>query len=130
MKWLLPMIMLTGCQTPWEATLPNGTHFRDTGHLAGNVTTVIKPDGTLVRHGKFNQPFQDAMQTIGAVDTAVELGDVGTAAVRANEVKAVSASREVTRRAALRADVDKVRLATELEKFRLRFPTVTPLPAP
>ena len=125
MRYLVPLLFLVGCQTPREVITLNGTRYSDWGHLAGNNTVVIKPDGTVVLHEKMNQPWQDFMQLIAAAIAAWEAGDVGTAVVNADRAKKLAATR---------AGVDRIRAANELEKLRLaidleKFNRLNPLPS-
>ena len=127
MRWLIPAIALTGCQTPREVVLPSGARYSDMGHLAGNTAIVLKPDGTFVAYNKMNQPWQDFMQTIAGIAMTRSGASVGRAAVRSREATRLGAQRAGVDRARLANDLEKLRLAADLERFRLLNPA--PLPA-
>ena len=127
MKWLLPLL-LAGCQTSREVVLPSGARYSDNGHLAGNTTVVMKPDGTVVMHNKMNQPWQDLMQTIGAIAVSDAGASVGRSAVRSREVTRLGAQRAGIIRARDAAGLEELRIAADLEKFRILNPPSTALP--
>jgi hypothetical protein len=128
MKWLVPMVLLTSCQTRRVLTLPNGTHYEDWGHLAGNTTVAIKPDGTAVMHNKMNQPWQDTMQLAGAAITAREAAELGTVVSVNRRITRLGSQRQATAQAQLANELQRLKLAAELEKFRLTHPIPATLP--
>jgi lipoate-protein ligase A len=107
--------------------MPNGTTYTDRGHLAGNTTIVIKPDGTAVMHGKFNQPWQDTMQLIGAIAVAKSGENVAEAAITSTKVRGLAATRASVARAREATTLEQLRLANDLEKFRILHPATLPV---
>jgi len=127
MKYLLPVLMLPACQTGRTLTLPSGASYADRGHLAGNTTVVITRDGTAILHNKMNQPFQDAMQLIGAALVAKSGENVAEAGIAASKATDIAATRAGVTKAGFKVDVEKLRLAKELEEFRLLHPAQLPV---
>jgi len=107
--------------------MPNGTTYTDRGHLAGNTTIASKPDGTAVMHGKFNQPWQDAMQLLGAVAVAKSGENVAEAAIYSSKAKSLAATRAGVTRARDAAKLKELELAFELERFKILHPATLPV---
>ena len=127
MKTLVLMLVLPSCQTSRQLVLPNGVSYTDSGHLAGNTTVLVKPDGTAILHNKMNEPWKDTMQLIGAAIVAMEGADVGQAAVNASKVKSLAATRASVARAREATTLEQLRLANDLEKFRILHPATLPV---
>ena len=130
MKWtpfLTIMIAATAaCQTRREFVAANGNRYSDGGHLAGNTAVVMKPDGTFIAYNKMNQPWQDLMQTIGAIAVADASASVGKSITRSREVTRLGAQRTSIERIRAANELEKLRLAADLEKFRLLHPETLP----
>ncbi len=67
-------ILLVGCQTKRQVTLPNGASYSDNGHLAGDTLVMMKPDGSVILRNKMNEPFRDLTQAVVGGLTVHEAG--------------------------------------------------------
>ena len=120
--------MLAACQSKRVVTLPSGASYEDWGHLAGNTLVAVKPDGTFVAYNKMNQPWQDLMQAIVAVGAAREAADLGAVVSVNRRITRLGSQRQATAQAGLANELQKLKLAAELEKFRLTHPLPATLP--
>lgn len=131
MRCLLPVlvIVLTACQTGRTLTLANGTTYVDRGHLAGNNTILIKPDGTVILHEKMNEPWKDAMQVIGTALVASSAASVSKAEVAAAKATDLGAQKAAVQTAGIKAEVQKAKIAADVEKTLIKHPPeVIPVP--
>lgn len=129
MKRLLPALLLCACQTRRELTLANGTHYVDSGHLAGNTTVAIKPDGTVVMHNKMNEPWKDLMQVVGTALATASLASVSKAEVEAAKITDLGAQKAGVQTAGIKAEVQQAKIAADVEKTLIKHPPeVIPVP--
>jgi hypothetical protein len=128
MKFLMALLpMLVSCQTRRVVSLPSGATYEDWGHLGGNVAVAVKPDGTFVAYSKMAQSFQDFAQLIAAGIAAHEAADVGVAVSANRRIVRLGSQRQATAQAKLANELQRLKLAAELEKFRLLHPQQLPV---
>jgi len=123
---LLPLVVCS-CQTRREVTLPNGATYRDGGHFAGDTTVMMEPDGTVILRNKMNAPWRDFLQAATAIFFADRAAKVAVVREARKEATSLAAQRTAAANARTAAELERLQLTQDFEKFRLLLPT--PLPA-
>jgi hypothetical protein len=109
--------------------MANGTTYSDRGHLGGETFTMFKPDGTMIIRDKFSQSWQDTMQMVGAAIAGASLASVSKAEVEAAKITDLGAQKAGVANTAIRAEVQKARIAADVEKTLIKHPPeVIPVP--
>ena len=125
---LLPLVVCS-CQTRREVTLPNGATYRDGGHFAGDTTVMMEPDGTVILRNKMNAPWRDFLQAATAIFFADRAAEVAVANIAKKQATSLAAQRAAAANARTAAELERLRLAQDFEKFKILNPIPTPLPA-
>jgi hypothetical protein len=125
---LLPLVVCS-CQTARTVTMPNGATYSDGGHFAGDTTVMMEPDGTVILRNKMNAPWRDFLQAAVAVFFADRAAEVAVAQIAKNRATSVAAQRAAAARAGTNLELEKLRIAADLEKFRILNPLPETLPA-
>lgn len=114
------------CQMRREVVSASGVVYRDGGHLAGDTIVMIEPDGTVILRNKMNKPWADFLQAAVAIFSAHEAGDVATASIARRRARDASAASVARARGRDATDLEKLRIAADLEKFRILNPEQLP----
>jgi len=109
--------------------MPNGASYKDGGHFAGDTTVLMEPDGSVILRNKMNQPWRDFVQGVVAIFWADKAAEVAVANIAKKQATSVAAQRAAAARAGTNLELEKLRLANELEMFKILHPVPTPLPA-
>ena len=125
---MVPLIACS-CQTGRVVTMPNGASYQDSGHFAGDTTVMMEPDGTVILRNKMNAPWRDFLQAAAAMFIGEQAADVAIAQIGKTKAVSLAAQRTAAAKAQSAAELEKLRLAQDFEKFKLLLPTPTPLPA-
>lgn len=120
---LLPLVV-SSCQTAREVTMPNGASYKDGGHFAGDTTVMMEPDGSVILRNKMNKPWADTLQAASAMYAANQTATVWMAAIAKNRAANLAAARASSARAGTNLELEKLRLANDLEKFKILNPPV------
>ena len=123
---LLPLLAVS-CQTARQVTLPNGASYSDNGHFAGDTTVLMEPDGSVILRNKMNKPWADFLQAVAAIFIGEQVADVAISQIAKTKAVSLASQRTAALKAQSAADLEKLRISTDLEKFRLLHPE--PLPA-
>jgi hypothetical protein len=126
---LLPLVVCS-CQMPRTLTLPNGATYSDNGHLAGDTTVMMEPDGTVILRNRMNKPWTDMWQAAVAIFFADRAAEVAVANIAKKQATSLAAQRTAAATARGATELEKLRIATDLEKFRLLLPTQLPAGPP
>lgn len=124
------MFALASCQMPRQMTLPNGATYSDRGHFAGDTIVMMEPDGTVIMRNKMNAPWRDFLQAAASIFFFDRAAEVAIARVAKQKATQLAAQRAATARVASAAELEKLHITTDLEKFRLLLPTQLPAGPP
>jgi hypothetical protein len=90
---------------------------------------MMEPDGTVILRNKMNAPWRDFLQAAAAMFIGEQAADVAIAQIGKTKAVSLAAQRTAAAKAQSAAELEKLRLAQDFEKFKLLLPTPTPLPA-
>lgn len=124
---LLILVMMPSCQLPRQVTMPNGATYSDRGHLAGDTTVLMEPDGTVILRNKMNKPFADFLQAAAAIFFFDRAAEVAIARLAKQQATSLAAQRAATAQARSAAELERLKLIQDFEKFRLTLPTQLPV---
>ena len=110
--------------------MPNGATYRDGGHFAGDTTVLMEPDGSVILRNKMNAPWRDFLQAAVAIFWADRAAEVAVVREARKQASSLAAQRAATARAASAAELERLRLTQDFEKFRLLLPTQLPAGPP